>query len=231
MDKNKFEVFATVEQFEKRYPNREATCEYPRDKGSAAAILQNLKEVLPASTDILSYGFPKEWGTEPFYDSSGSRKILVMFPKAEQVYGIVVSGDSGDLLANCGFSVGMSDDNFSIQEWEKETGKVATSEKITADATLIESRMLEWLDYRYGSARDEGHDSDNERIGTLFIYRNLEEIEEIAEDGGEPLRQSSGSWYEPEGLWEGLNYPDMWWDITLNFYDLVKEDPTYVYEL
>lgn len=229
MDKNKFEIFTIAEQFEERYPNREDTCGYPRDKGSVAAILQSLKDALPIATDILSYGFPKEWGTASFRDSSGYRKILVTFPKAEPVYGIVVSGESDGLLGTCGFSIGMSDDNFSIQEWERETGKVVTSEKLTADAMLIESRMLEWLDYRYGSARDEGHDSDNERIGTLFVYHNLDEIEEIA-DGGDPRCQSSGSWYEPEGLWEGLNYPDMWWGITLYFYDLKKDSPTYVYE-
>lgn len=122
------------------------------------------------------------------------------------------------LLATCGFSIETSSEDV-IKQNAAETGVTDLDwDKVNEDVQIIESAMLKWLDTMFGSARDEGHGSDDSLIGTLFIYRNLDIVKDSL-DIGEPLRTGSGTLQIPE---MNLTYPELI-DISVDFYDLVEE--------
>jgi hypothetical protein len=169
------------------------------------------------------------WETSSFWAEDGNKRVAVIVPDThkKEVYCVVLPDEGSDhcganLLATCGFAISMDNDDM-LKENAGEDGITLDWDKLSEDASVIESRMLKWLDYRYGTARDEGHNSNDELVGTLFVYRNVDEISEVIEHG-EPMRQSSGSWSEPDNLWEGLHYPRLWNDITIDFFDLVMEN-------
>lgn len=122
------------------------------------------------------------------------------------------------LLATCGFSIETSSEDV-IKQNAAETGVTDLDwDKVNEDMQIVESAMLKWLDTMFGSARDEGHGSDDSLIGTLFIYRNLDIVKDSL-DIGEPLRTGSGTLQLPE---MNLTYPELI-DISVDFFDLVEE--------
>lgn len=122
------------------------------------------------------------------------------------------------LLATCGFSIETSSEDV-IKQNAAETGVTDLDwDKVNEDMQIVESAMLKWLDTMFGSARDEGHGSDDSLIGTLFIYRNLDIVKDSL-DIGEPLRTGSGTLQLPE---MSLTYPELI-DISVDFFDLVEE--------
>ena len=122
------------------------------------------------------------------------------------------------LLATCGFSIETSSEDVIKQNAAEKGVTDLDWDKVSEDVQVIESAMLKWLDTMFGSARDEGHGSDDSLIGTLFVYRNLDVVKDSL-DIGEPLRTSSGTLQLPE---MNLTYPELI-DISIDFYDLVEE--------
>lgn len=227
MKKNKFEIFLSRAHFESVYGDVKL-----RDdknlRGQAADLLEKYGEDFLTPKCNLQYGWFDTWETSSFWAEDGNRRIVVVVPDThkKEVYCVVLPDEGSDhcganLLATCGFAISM-DNEDRLKEYEREEGITLDSDKITEDCLIIEDRMLQWLDYRYGTARNEGHGSDGALQGTLFVYRNVDEINGVIEHG-EPMRQSSGSWIEPDDLWEGLYYPRLWNDITVEFFDLVME--------
>ncbi len=222
MKKNKFEIFLSRAHFESVYGDVKL-----RDdknlRGQAAYLLEKYGEDFLTPKGNLRHGMNNHWETSAFWAEDGNKRIVVRVPDThrKEVYCVVLPNEGTDLIATCGFAIDMDNEDM-LDEYERENEVTLDSDKVTEDALVIESRMLRWLDYRYGTARDEGHGSDNALQGTLFVYRNVDEIEKVIEHG-EHMRQSSGSWIEPDDLWEGLHYPGLWNDITVEFFDLVME--------
>lgn len=223
MKKNKFEIFVSRAHFESVYGDVML-----RDdknlRGQAADLLEKYGDDFLTPKGNLRHGWGHHWETSSFWAEDGNKRVAVLLPDThkKEVYCVVLPNEGTDLIATCGFAISMDNEDM-LKEYEKEEGVTLESDKVTEDCLVIESRMLRWLDYRYGTARDEGHGSDDALQGTLFVYRNVDEIREVIEHG-EPMRQSSGSWIEPDNLWEGLNYPRLWNDITIDFFDLVMEN-------
>ena len=228
MKKNKFEIFVSRAHFESVYGD----VNLRNDKnlrGQVADLLEKYGEDFLTPKGNLRHGMNNHWKTSSFWAEDGNKRIVVMVPDThkKEVYCVVLPDEGSDLwgphlIANCGFAIGMDNDDM-LKENAREDGITLDWDKLSEDASVIESRMLRWLDYRYGTARGEGHGSDNALQGTLFVYRNVDEIEKVIEYG-EPMRQSSGSWIEPDNLWDGLHYPRLWNDITVEFFDLVMEN-------
>lgn len=222
MKKNKFEIFLSRAHFESVYGDVKL-----RDdknlRGQAADLLEKYGDDFLTPKGNLRHGWTPHWETSSFWAEDGNKRVAVLLPDThkKEVYCVVLPNEGTDLIATCGFAIDMDNEDM-LEEYEKEEGVALESDKVTEDCVVIESRMLRWLDYRYGTARDEVHGSDDTLQGTLFVYRNIDEIREVIEDG-EHMRQSSGSWIEPDNLWERLNYPRLWNDITVEFFNLVME--------
>lgn len=228
MKKNKLEIFVSRAHFESVYGD----VNLRNDKnlrGQAADLLEKYGEDFLTPKGNLRHGMNNHWETSSFWAEDGNKRVAVIVPDThkKEVYCVVLPDEGSDLwgphlIATCGFAIDMDNEDM-LDEYERENGVTLDSDKVTEDALVIESRMLRWLDYRYGTARDEGHNSNDELVGTLFVYRNVDEINKVIEHG-EPMRQSSGSWIEPDDLWDGLHYPRLWNDITIDFFDLVMEN-------
>lgn len=129
-----------------------------------------------------------------------------------------VEGEADELIANCGFSIGTSHEDV-IKQNAEEDGIELDWDKVNEDIQAIETQCIAWLDKQFGSARAEGHDSDGDLIGTLFVYKNLDEIKDVIE-GGEGLMTSSGTL---DILFDGLTYEGNI-GVTVNFFDVEMED-------
>lgn len=79
---------------------------------------------------------------------------------------------------------------------EYEADPSLDSDSITQAAMQIERNMLNWLNSNIGNARDEGHDSSDDLIGSIFVESNSEAEEFIAEgnehQGEEPYSTGKG---------------------------------------
>ncbi|NCU27468.1 hypothetical protein EOM86_12255 [Candidatus Nomurabacteria bacterium] len=221
MKKNKFEIFVSRAHFESVYGDVKLRDD-KKLRGQAADLLEKYGEDFLTPKGNLRHGMNNHWETSSFWAEDGNKRVAVIVPDThkKEVYCVVLPNE-GNLLATCGFAIDMDNDEI-LEENAGEDGITLDWDKLSEDASVIESRMLKWLDYRYGTARDEGHNSNDELVGTLFVYRNVDEINKVIEHG-EPMRQSSGSWIEPDNLWEGLHYPGLWNDITVEFFNLVME--------
>ena len=222
MKKNKLEIFVSRAHFESVYGD----VNLRNDKnlrGQAADLLEKYGEDFLTPKGNLRHGMNDHWETSAFWAEDGNRRVAVRVPDThkKEVHCVVLPNEGTDLIATCGFAISM-DNEDRLKEYEREEGVTLESDKVTEDSSVIDSRIIKWLDYRYGTTRDEGYNSNNELVGTLFVYRNIDEINKVIEYG-EHMRQSSGSWIEPDDLWEGLHYPRLWNDITVEFFDLVME--------
>lgn len=163
--------------------------------------------------------YDTSWGTKTLLGLGASLKRIVE-ESAVEASKKVVSAESYEmdkLLATCGFAIGTSDE-ATINANAAEKGVTLDWDKVNADIQVIESKMIKWLDDMFGSARDEGHDSDDDLVGTLFIYKNLDIVEESI-DIQEPLRTGSGTLNIPD---LDINYPELI-DFSVEFFELVKE--------
>ena len=223
MKKNKFEIFVSRAHFESVHGDVMLRDD-KKLRGQVADLLEKYGEDFLTPKGNLRHGMNDHWETSAFWAEDGNRRVAVRVPDThkKEVHCVVLPNEGTDLIATCGFAIDMDNDEI-LEENAGEDGITLDWDKLSEDASVIESRMLKWLDYRYGTARDEGHNSNDELVGTLFVYRNVDEISEVIEHG-EPMRQSSGSWSEPDNLWEGLHYPRLWNDITIDFFDLVMEN-------
>ncbi len=95
---------------------------------------------------------------------------------SEVTYGFAISD---------GFNEDFSDDPASLDQ-----------EGVTHAAMKIEQNMLRWLKENIGFARDEGHDSSDDLIGTIFVASGSEAEEFINEGnqhkGAEPYSEGRG---------------------------------------
>lgn len=221
MKKNKLEIFVSRAHFESVYGDVKLRDD-KKLRGQAADLLEKYGEDFLTPKGNLRHGMNNHWETSSFWAEDGNKRVAVIVPDThkKEVHCVVLPNE-GNLIATCGFAIDMDNDDM-LEENAREDGITLDWDKLSEDASVIENRMLKWLDYRYGTARDEGHNSNDELVGTLFVYRNVDEINKVIEDG-DPMRQSSGSWIEPDNLWEGLHYPGLWNDITVDFFDLVME--------
>jgi hypothetical protein len=129
-----------------------------------------------------------------------------------------VEGEADELIASCGFSIGTSHEDV-IKQNAEEADIELDWDKINEDVQLLESQSIAWLDKEFGSARAEGHDGSDDLIGTLFVYKNLDDIKDVI-DRQEGLMTSSGTL---DIAFDGLNYPGLV-DVTINFFNLEMED-------
>lgn len=99
---------------------------------------------------------------------------------------------------DCGFSISTSDEDSIKEDAEEEHMGEIDWKQINKDIAKIEKNALKWLRKFFANARDEGHDSHGDLIGTLWVDPDNEDQMEMigessSEHSGEPLRTSSGT--------------------------------------
>lgn len=146
---------------------------------------------------------------------------------AHRIPGMLVKAaqENTTLLGTVGIAIGTDSEDM-LKASAEEKGLVYAdldSDKITKDSLEIENRVAKWLEKEFGNVSLQGH-SDDDLLGDMQIYRNMDKIEDSI-DRQEPLRTSSGtlSLNDIPDLFDGLNYPDLYNDISVEFYDLQKE--------
>jgi hypothetical protein len=146
---------------------------------------------------------------------------------AHRIPGMLVKAaqENTTLLGTVGIAIGTDSEDM-LKASAEERGLVYAdldSDKITKDSLEIENRVAKWLEKEFGNVSLQGH-SDNDLLGDMQIYRNMDKIEDSI-DRQEPLRTGSGtlSLNDIPDLFDGLNYLDLYNDISVEFYDLQKE--------
>jgi len=100
------------------------------------------------------------------------------------------------------------------------------SEGITQAAMQIERNMLRWLKKNVGNARDEGHDSRDDLVGSVFVEKGSEGHQFILDalEAGEPM--SFGGYSNlPFDATEGVDEKYAWYfNPELEFFDGPEEE-------
>jgi len=124
-----------------------------------------------------------------------------------------------------GFSISTSDEH-TISMNAEDDNKTLTKKDwslINKDISKIEENIIKWLD-TIGTARDEGHGSDDSLVGTFFIDSNHEFVEVIDEviEQNEPLRTSSGTLtdhIDDSKIWQGTSKLSKYIDVEVKFFN------------
>jgi len=130
-----------------------------------------------------------------------------------------------DVLGVVGYGIETSSE-YEIEEYANEDGIETDSEfwsKINNDISIIERNVLKYLN-KTDSARDEGHNSNDELVGTLYISNNktLEMVEDSIDD--EPRMTSKGDFpLDDSELYKGVSDVGGLIEVSLNFYNLELE--------
>lgn len=96
-----------------------------------------------------------------------------------------------ETIEDYGFAISTMDEN-AMEDYAREDGTILNWNELTKDASKIEQNIMKWLN-KHGTARDEGHDSTGDLVGTFFLtdLKLQNAIEDIIDDN-EPLTYSSG---------------------------------------
>ena len=96
-----------------------------------------------------------------------------------------------ETIEDYGFAISTMDEN-AMEDYAREDGTILNWNELAKDASKIEQNIMKWLN-KHGTARDEGHDSAGDLVGTFFLTDlKLQKVIEDIIDDNEPLTYSSG---------------------------------------